>query len=45
MDMKTRMIKSAGVLILGTLIYTTLNAQSPHQNGRAGEFAGVDLTE
>jgi Spy/CpxP family protein refolding chaperone len=54
--MKTQIITSAGVLLLGILMVTSVNAQSPRQGGRgqgphgAGEayshqYAGLDLTD
>ncbi len=54
--MKRRNIKSAGVLLLGLLMLTTVNAQSPRQGGRGqgalggGQnyerpFARLDLSE
>ena len=54
--MNTRIIKSAGGLLLGLLMLTAVNAQSPRQGGRgtghygAGEgkghqFARLELTE
>ena len=51
-DMKTRIIKSAGVILLAMLITTAMNAQPNRQGGRGmgpgeGErsFARLDLTE
>jgi len=43
--MNTRNIKLAGALLLGILMITTVNAQSPRQGGKAGQFARLDLSE
>jgi len=43
--MNTKIIKTAGALLLGFLMFATVNAQSPRQGEKAGQFARLDLSE
>lgn len=43
--MKTTMLKSAGVLLLGILMVTAVNAQAPRDGRGSGKFAALNLTE
>ncbi len=43
--MKTRNIKSIGVLLMSMFLVTAINAQSPRQGGKMDRMASLDLTE